>query len=383
MDFIKQQLKNLKNQNGRINPDPGFVAFNRERLMNQIGNTVTPEKKSIYNMDTLWQAMQIFVPGRFAYAVVRPIAIFVLVGAIATSGWIASASATQNSLPGDLGYKVKMAVEKTQEMVVSVTGSSQEKTQMQMEFAKRRAEEIKKVTETPSKDSKEKAAVAIAGLESSIKSANENLKDTAASTPEKMIEVIQDLNAKTKEINNTLKEAQQQDGSIVVAGVKQLINDTMLTAVETVVQKKNDGALDFSNNEVKQLVKDQLNSLTDSMAVSTSTLPVVVSTTAKIIAPVDSSSTTLNVIVPTTTQAIVDQTVKTVEQTTQTAQKDLQTAQNLIDSNQLLEAIQKAKQVNDATAQIEQKVSEVKQVIENLPVTTTAPASTSLQNAKN
>jgi len=361
MEYIKQQLKNLKTQNGRINPDPAFVVSTRERLMNQIGNTVSTENKPTYNLDTLWQGLQVLVPGRFAYAVVRPLAIFILVGAMATGGWIASASATQNSLPGDLGYKVKMAVEKTQELVVAVTGSSQEKTQMQMEFAKRRAEEIKKVTQTPNKESQAKVAIAVAGLESSLKSAKENLQATAANAPEKMIDMVQEVGNQTAEINNNLKTAQQQDSTIVVAGVKQLVNDNLLSAVETVVQKKQEGALnEVSSNTVKQMVKEQIDKvmsgaaetasssvLSTQFSVNTTTLSVGVSST-----PIYNTTTSLEIKnnITSSSAAIV---------------KDAKAAQNLINDNQLLEAIQTAKQVNDTAAQMEQKVSEAKQVIDS------------------
>jgi hypothetical protein len=202
----------------------------------------------------------------------------------------------------------------------------------------------------------------VAGLESSLKSAKENLQATAVNTPEKMIDVIQDLSVKTKEISNNLKEAQQQDNTIAVAGVKQMVNDTLLSAVETVVQKQSEGATELTDSQVKKMVKEQVekvvNNAVEVASTTVSSMQYSVSSTTAIV-----SSTN---VIPTTTLEVKN----VITSSTEAIKKDAATTQNLIDNNQLLEAIQKAKQVNENTAQIEQKASEAKQTIESGSVTT-------------
>ena len=148
--ILKTQLKTAKELNDRLNPDSSWVARNRANLMAQIGNTVSGDQPR-FRFDYVWQAINIFVPGRLAYTVVRPMAVFVLVGAVATSGWIASVGATQNCLPGEICYGVKLAAEKTQELVTTVTGAKDQQAQMHLEFATRRANEVKKVVENVEK----------------------------------------------------------------------------------------------------------------------------------------------------------------------------------------------------------------------------------------
>ena len=67
---------------------------------------------------TLWQevsgtmakASSIFVP-RQLVAAARMTLTFVLIGSVAVSGWIASVSASQNSLPGEALYVVDLATD--------------------------------------------------------------------------------------------------------------------------------------------------------------------------------------------------------------------------------------------------------------------------------
>lgn len=94
---IIEKIKQIKNHNGQVNPDRDWVAQNRAQMMTQIKNTL-PEIKPKFNFDMIWQGIGIFVPNRIVYHVVRPVAVCALVAAVATSGWIASVSATQDSL---------------------------------------------------------------------------------------------------------------------------------------------------------------------------------------------------------------------------------------------------------------------------------------------
>ena len=157
---IISQLKKIREHNGQVNPDRVWVSANREQLLRQIGNTVHEEKPR-FNLEQVWEGMSLFLPSRLVYSVVRPVAAFILIGAIATSGWITSVSATQNCLPGETCYGVKLATEKTQELVVAVAGSDETATQMHLEFAKRRAEEVKKVAVKKEADAPKQAEVAI------------------------------------------------------------------------------------------------------------------------------------------------------------------------------------------------------------------------------
>ncbi len=358
---IISQLKSMKNMNGRINPDHAWVAKNRAQLMQQINNTL-PEEKNKFHWERMWGAMTVFLPNRFVYGVVRPVAVFVLIGAIATSGWIASVSATQNCLPGEVCYGVKLAAEKTQALVVAVAGTKGEATQMHLEFAKRRATEVKKVVEKNDPGASGKATVTIEKLEKSIKTAGETLKDATASQPENVVEVAKEVKEKTKEINDALKsvEAQSMPG-VSVSEAKLLIKETNLQAVEAVVQSKEDGKINISTEEVKNLVKDEIKNISDESAVVNSK----VQTAIKDI-NVQNASTTPDVAV----KDVVEGVAKKVDSDQALIQKNINTANVLADNNQLKEALEKVKEVNDVTQQNDKAVVDVQKIVNETAKTT-------------
>jgi len=208
----KEQLKKLKNTNSRINPDRSWVLENKEKMMCQIGNSTTNEKNT-FSFTYIWDMINVIVPGQMVYSVVRPVLVFLLIGAVATSGWIASVGATANSLPGDIGYGVKMATEKTQQIVASMTSSDQKEAELHLEFATRRAKEVKKIVEKKDEEiSKEETSknvgIAIEHLEKSIDSANDKLKKVTENQPEKVVEASKVVAEKTKEIKDDLRDAE-------------------------------------------------------------------------------------------------------------------------------------------------------------------------------
>jgi len=388
-DLLKTQLKTAKEQNDRLNPDQSWVAQNRAKLMSQINNTVSKDKPR-FRFDYVWQAINIFVPGRLAYTVVRPMAVFVLVGAVATSGWIASVGATQNCLPGEICYGVKLAAEKTQELVTSVAGAKGQQAQMHLEFATRRAKEVKKVVENKAVDAPQRAAEAMVKLEKSIQTANEAIKAVVEEEPEKIVEVVKGMQETAKDINQTLTVAAEQGGSEVdVAGTKQAVKDSSLDIVKTIVQKnEGDGKNIISDEDAKTMVQTQIDvamqdtgdmksraedavkvleaapitsnnlpsdvvvTVSSTILISNSSIQVFVNSTTPIILP---TSTIKNVLGDVNRQAIAQG---------QESQKTLEEAKVLVDGNHLLEAMGKVKDATQAAEEAERTVVEVKKAVD-------------------
>ncbi|OGH71985.1 MAG: hypothetical protein A2921_01460 [Candidatus Magasanikbacteria bacterium RIFCSPLOWO2_01_FULL_43_20b] len=388
-DLLKTQLKTAKKQNDRLNPDQSWVAQNRAKLMSQINNTVSKDKPR-FRFDYVWQAINIFVPGRLAYTVVRPMAVFVLVGAVATSGWIASVGATQNCLPGEICYGVKLAAEKTQELVTSVAGAKGQQAQMHLEFATRRAKEVKKVVENKAVDAPQRAAEAMVKLEKSIQTANEAIKAVVEEEPEKIVEVVKGMQETAKDINQTLTVAAEQGGSEVdVAGTKQAVKDSSLDIVKTIVQKnEGDGKNIISDEDAKTMVQTQIDvamqdtgdmksraedavkvleaapitsnnlpsdvvvTVSSTILISNSSIQVFVNSTTPIILP---TSTIKNVLGDVNRQAIAQG---------QESQKTLEEAKVLVDGNHLLEAMGKVKDATQAAEEAERTVVEVKKAVD-------------------
>ena len=71
-------------------------------------------------------------------------AVFLILG-LGTGSWIATVGAAQQSMPGDLLYTVVRVDEMTRAGLAAAVGATGTETKMRVGFAKRRAEETKKL----------------------------------------------------------------------------------------------------------------------------------------------------------------------------------------------------------------------------------------------
>lgn len=367
---IIEKIKQIKNHNGQVNPDRDWVAQNRAQMMTQIKNTL-PETKPKFNFDMIWQGIGIFVPNRIVYHVVRPVAVCALVAAVATSGWIASVSATQDSLPGELGYGVKRATEKTQLAVASMISSDDKEAQMHMELASKRAKEIKQVVKENKNNSNKNVQVAMIDLEKSIQVVEQKIKTVGESQPQKVLEVSKNVTEKTKEIKESLKEVEVSSPEVDVENIKKITNEVSLAAVEKVVQKKEEGKVEISEEEVKKLVNDQIEIINNEIGAVQQKAEVVVekinnnqtnqtSIVNNSVVVADPVSSTENVAI---VKEAVEITSKTVAINTEQTEKNLTTAKTLVESNQLMEAIQIVKEVTVTTQETAQVVNDTQKIV--------------------
>ena len=393
---IKEQLKELKNTNSRINPDHSWVMKNKEKMLCQISNNTTDEKNT-FSLTYIWDMINVIVPGQMVYSVVRPVVVFLLVGAVATSGWIAGVSATAKSLPGDLGYGMKMATEKTQQMVTAVVSSDERQTELHLEFATRRAKEVKEIVEKEVvEETPQNIEIAIQHLEESIDSANDKLIEVAESQPEKIVDISKVMAEKTKEIKADLKEAEENsEEGLDVSVTKKKVSDANISAVEAVVQVKEDGVVEVLDEDLQDLVTVQIDSAledvdnlkvdTDEVEKDLKEVKIVleeleekvgleekvdeefITTSSLVVAEEELeedvvSTSTVGLV---DVETAVDNVVKKADET-EGVKEDLEDIRVLVDGNQILEALQRVKEVSDTTEQTVQEVSDVKKAISDI-----------------
>ena len=383
---IIEKIKKIKTHSGQVNPDHVWVTKNREQMMMQVKNTV-PETKPKFNMEMIWQGIGVLVPSKVVYNFVRPVAVFSLIAVVVTSGWIASVSATQDSLPGDIGYGVKMATEKTQEIVVKITSAEDKEAAMHMEFASRRAEEVKKVSaDKNDMEAPAKAKVAVDKMEKSIQAANENIKNVAETQLEKVVSVSKDVAERSKEIKESLKKAEEDNQEVDVENAKKITNEINLTALENVVQKKQEGKIDISEEEIMGLLSDQIEIIigdadfvkekaekVNREAVDEETAKTSVSVAEDVEedsvevliveGEVNVEENKEDVFVTTTVEQMIEKTNKTVEESNEKTEKDLTEAKSLVENNQLLEAMQMIREVSQNTQETGLVVKETQKIV--------------------
>ncbi|MFA6427553.1 MAG: hypothetical protein WCW16_03870 [Candidatus Magasanikbacteria bacterium] len=409
MKHVQAQLKMLKQMNSTINPDQTWVVSNKQRMMNQIGNTVVcnEDEKKITTFEKTVAIFRAVMTPRVAFATRSAFTVFLAL-LMTTAGWIASAYAE----PGDVLWNAKSAFGTVVEQGQLALTSQDEETSLRLQFATKRAEVLKKVadTQTDTKTKSDLVKKAVKDLEQKLDSANESLK---VASSESASGLIKEVALKTQEISNTIKETAQkvsQDDKELGEDLDKKVIESQakgLEMVETAVQKKTGEGQQVLTEDEKVVIKEHISgvvegvkqeaqkvqdkaqqlvtdfgvtvSTTPSMNI-TSTIPVIIpfvtstfSTTSSV--PVISVSTSTIIISASTTSAIAQEVLDKTQLTINTVEAQKTQMQQLVETDNVLQALQQTK---DLTQKVEGTVQEIQRMTSGLPTTVanTAPVVT-------
>lgn len=275
MRVLRAQLKRLKESRNLLTADDFWVSENKQKLMKDIACVSESKEESVdfHLIPTSWlHAAHIFVP-RGLIRALRPAFSALLVLFVVFAGWSASVSASFYSLPGDILWNFKIAGEKAQ-MAMATIGVPEEfkkgdKVKRNFEFAERRVEEIKRVTESKDEDSAHRINIAKKQMQKSIDTAveviDEEVKKVVKQDPKKAIELAKGAQDGTASIVENLKHATEDaSDSKVMKEVSEAVraaSEKGFTPVETVVENIN--IIDDVEGEVKldQNVKEDIKDL--------------------------------------------------------------------------------------------------------------------------
>jgi hypothetical protein len=187
------------------------------------------------------------------------------------------------------------------------------------------------------------------------------------------MEVKQEVEKKTEEIKETLKQVNDAKSGVDVTDAKKVVQDANLNAVTAVVETKEAGKVEVSDAEVKTMVEKAINeTLSDGNAVKEQAQLMTSSTVNTVDKVVVVVPQTKEEAVSTTTVSVKDVVADATKQVEAT-QKTLESAKDLVNNNQLLEAIQAVKAATDATTKVEQTVQQVKTSVEEVAEKAIAP----------
>ena len=386
MRTVRAKLRQL-HQTEAIQPDLAWAQKNRARLMSQIGNTVVVPAKVSWSAHT--EELKYMFGNAGAWRLAKPVLAALLVATLTTGGWIASVSASFNSLPGDRLWSIKRAAQNTEVAVKSLVASDSEKAQLQLGLAKNRTEDIKRAvverTTVINSDARNKAVndlnMAAKDVAEAVKTAT-NVVNTQVQAVSKAglpeaIAIVSDVNKNATEIVKNLQQAVPGANIVdtkvtkaVVDAVKS-VNESSLSTVEAVVTAQEKTSPESPNSQtVTNLVNNKLSDLAETTSVldqavktikaqSTSTAVIVdtrpaSSTTST---PMLVTSTTINTtasgtvtISPLAPATIVPaNVVQVVEKKSPELQASVGDIQKSIDGGHLLEAVNKLKDLNQAT----------------------------------
>lgn len=383
-----RQLKSLKHDS--VKPDELWLKKNRELLLSQIKNTVSKTSAHKFNSENFWQGLSIFLPQSVVYKVLRPAMALVLIAMMGVGSWVATVSASYESLPGEWLYSAKRATEKTQVAITDAVGNKSEVVKLHGELAKKRAVEISKIVSQGKSDNIAQASQTVKDLKDEMKIVSVKLEEIKT-TPDSGLEAVKNINQSAKEIKGVLEDVKDNllivndasttgDLSSQVSEVKNLVKDTAVKAVEIMVEKHLQGDNSVSKEEVKQAISDQLDSaVADAAQSKQSVVEVnkavdVVKTEAIAVAKDAVGRVSINA-----NQVITDKIEVTSKQTqaavssaqafSTEAGKNASEGQTLLSQDNLTQAVDKIKEANAATVQIE-KISDsaIKAVQTILPV---------------
>ncbi len=389
---IIRQLKSLKHAD--TGPSEEWLKNNRKLLLSQISNSSAPKHNIKFNFENAWQAMSVFLPHAVVYNVVRPAMVMVLVLMMGVGSWVATVSASYESLPGDWLYPAKRVAEKTQVAVADVVGNKNEVVKLHGEFALRRAIETRDIVSQNNPDKLQIASEKVDALKEEMNTVNNKLEEIKT-TLDSGSEVVKNINQNAQEITDVLKAVKvnllistddvgASDLSSQVSEVKNMVKDTAVKAVEVMVEKHLQGDVSVSKDDVKQAISDQLDSAIKDAAESKQSM-------VDVNKAIDVVKTEVSAIAldnknndqPNTTQALSDKVEETSKQTqaavdssqqfnTETG-KTVNEGQQFLSQDNLAQAMDKVKEANAVNAQAEKITDDTLKAVQNiLPVVAVA-----------
>ena len=198
-DFIVKKIKDLR----RIQPEASWLKSQRSFLLSEISRAENKKREPslvlpLFNFNIL----KIFRPA-FALA----LAIIILITSLVTVGAI---SLAQNSLPGDLLYPLKTALEQTQ---LTFTPSQENKAKLSIKFATHRIDEFTQLIDKPEK--KKDMEKTIKKFTEQLVSVRENIDKLKEKNAEKAAEVAKLVKNQTSLYEETLIEGSEQLAYII------------------------------------------------------------------------------------------------------------------------------------------------------------------------
>ncbi|MFA6533570.1 MAG: DUF5667 domain-containing protein [Patescibacteria group bacterium] len=255
---LLKQLKSL--ETGQ--PDIEWVSRNREILLSQIRSQQAKpvELFSRAGANFSWQAVQVLFPVRLAVRAVTAVGLVIvfLLGSSVTSAW------ADRSLPGDLLYNVKITTEKVQS---AITTSAEDKTKLEMEFAGKRLDEIKRLSaEQPTSGRQKEIKNTLASYKKNLEQVNNNLAQLAGQgNAEKTAELATLVNSQTTGYSKSLAESEQaikSQSNDFGQQVKEVLDLSLATtdqALEIMVEKQQLAGAALSPEAIKQIIGERIN----------------------------------------------------------------------------------------------------------------------------
>lgn len=250
-DLLKQ-LNNLKNE---IKPDLEWKKSSREILFSQIKAQTSGHKDEKIS----WHVL--FVK-QFMVSAYKPLGAMILIFGIGLGAYITTVGATRNSLPGDLLYNFKLTAERVQ---VGLASNDEKKADLEIAFADRRLDEMKKLTEDNKADKKENVQVSLKKFQESMDNVKSSLAKLEQVDSKTALKLANKVDEKTTEYVNILKDQQikapELTGNTETADAITASKSTADKAIDVMVKEFESGNKDIALEDLKAKVNARIDVL--------------------------------------------------------------------------------------------------------------------------
>lgn len=208
-DIIKE-LGKLR----EVKPAEDFLAKNRNALLTILEKDVVKESNvfAIANDKKMWYDLR----EKVLYKLLKPAGVLFLALSVITGGGIGMSFASQNTIPGDIFYPVKLTIEKAQ---VSLKTTEEGKVKLEVEFAGRRLEELNKVKASEIKGNKkesQKTKIVLDNFKKNIETVKDRLdKMKEREFTKETGDVVDMVEKKTLEYTKTLENIGVKEAGIM------------------------------------------------------------------------------------------------------------------------------------------------------------------------
>ncbi len=194
-------IKQLNSLQQKIKPDGKWLENNRDILLSQL------KAQTNFDLAESQRHGLKFVKNIFAFAY-KPAVSMAVVFVLVFGSWIATVSATKNSLPGDFLYNLKLTTERVQ---VNLAMDEEKKTNLELEFAGRRLQEIKTVVANAETTPQQKGNldVTLKKFQESMVNLKTNLAKLEIKDKDKAVEIASVLDQKSQEYVDILQDQQE------------------------------------------------------------------------------------------------------------------------------------------------------------------------------
>src|SRR3989338_2221248 len=258
-------IRNLQSLRAGGEPDPAWLRSTRERLLSEIRVEAAVSVKPEHSFRERLALARIIFPHRFYRYVAKPIMVSSIALGMALGGWVTTVSASYGTLPGDSLYGFKLATEKAQ---VTLASGPEAKTKLNVEFVGLRVDEVAKIMENPGTEKAKRVSVAMQQLKQDISTVQSNLDQLKSTQPEKAVEMAKLVDRKAGEFHAALSVSSNNVPDEVkgeIQEAKDLVADASVKAMAILVETRNDGTADISEEDIKERVGGKITSLSEAV----------------------------------------------------------------------------------------------------------------------